>query len=230
VSKSSWIIFTVLVAVVFGSLVLWSQKNTVDVSKINSNKAQAAIVSSGNIADHVFGNKNAKVVLIEYGDFQCPGCGDAHPFVKTVTEKYKANIAFIFRNFPITTKHPNARAAAAAAEIAGLMGKYWPMHNILYEKQTEWSGASAEDRAKLFTSYASQIGLNASDFKKLIDKKDGSVNRKINFDLSLGRKDNVEGTPTFRINGTALSSDKSGTEGAFDAAIRDAIKKAGVTP
>ena len=132
----TWIIFVAVVVVLFGGLIIWSQKDKLDVAKVNTSKIQPATVQSGNIADHVFGNKNAKVVLIEYGDYQCPGCGSVYPTVKTVTEKYKDNLAFVFRNFPLTNIHPNARAAAAAAETAGLMGKYWEMHDILYENQS----------------------------------------------------------------------------------------------
>lgn len=224
----TWIIFVAVVVVLFGGLIIWSQKDKLDVAKVNTSKIQPATVQSGNIADHVFGNKNAKVVLIEYGDYQCPGCGSVYPTVKTVTEKYKDNLAFVFRNFPLTNIHPNARAAAAAAETAGLMGKYWEMHDILYENQSSWSDANANDRTGLFASYAEQIGLTKDAFTKELDKKSGRVNKKINYDIALGRKDNVTGTPTFYLNGKQVSSDDVSSEETFTKTIESALKQAGV--
>src|SRR4051812_16240717 len=117
-SGKGWIIFGAICVVLFGGLVFWSGRDRVDVSSVDTNKIQPASSDSGNIGDHVFGNKDAKVVLMEYGDFQCPGCGSAHPTVKALSEKYKDQLAFVFRNFPLTSIHPNARAAAAAVETA----------------------------------------------------------------------------------------------------------------
>ena len=217
-----------VVAVLFGGLIIWSQKDKMDVSKVDTSKIQPATTQSGNIADHVFGNKNAKVVLIEYGDFQCPGCGSVYPTIKAVSEKYKDNLAFVFRNFPLTNLHPNARAAAAAAETAGLMGKYWQMHDALYENQDGWSEASANDRTDLFAGYAEQIGLNKATFTKDLDAKSSQVNKKINFDIALGRKDSVSATPTFYLNGKELSSDDISSEDAFTKIVENALKEAGV--
>jgi len=93
----------------------------------------------------VLGNENSKVILINYGDFQCSGCAGVHPIVKNITEKYKDKIKFIFRNF-ILSYHTNAKAAAAAAEAAGLQGKYWEMHDLIYESQPSWESLNVEDR------------------------------------------------------------------------------------
>src|SRR6478672_343329 len=130
-TRSRWIIFVLICVVTLGGLVLLSKKDTVNVDKEDPTKAVSETASS--IGDHVYGNKAAKVVLIEYGDFQCPGCGGAFPQLKTIKETYKDQIAFIFRDFPLTTIHPNALAAATAAESAGLQGKFWEMHDMLYE-------------------------------------------------------------------------------------------------
>lgn len=224
----TWIIFVAIVAVLFGGLVVWSQKDKIDVSKVDATKIQSASKQSGDVADHVFGNKDAKVVLIEYGDFQCPGCGSVHPRVKTVTEKYKGDLAFVFRNFPLTTIHANARAAAAAVETAGLMGKYWEMHNLVYESQDEWSESNASERADLFANYAQQVGLDKKEFTKKLSAATSQVNKKINFDQAIGKKINVDATPTFYLNGKELSSDKIGTEADFTKTIENALKDAGV--
>ena len=227
-SAKAWIIFVIVCVVGFGGLVVLSQKNKVDVADVHVNTILPATKASGTIADHVYGNRNAKVVLIEYGDFQCPGCGAAHPRVKSLMEKYKKNVAFVFRNFPLTQLHPNARAAAAAVEAAGLEGKYWQMHNLMYESQGEWSEAKSADRTDLFAQYAVEVGLKAADFKSTLTKKNTDINRKISFDQALGRKVNVSGTPTFYLDGAELGEETFSTDKAFDKAIADELKKKGV--
>jgi len=208
VNKKTWIIFAVVCVVVLGGLVAFSRKNAVDVSGIDQAKQQVATAANGNIADHVFGKSDSKVTLIEYGDYQCPYCGDAYPQVKSVTEAYKDKIAFIFRNYPLPTMHPNAKAAAAAAEAAGLQGKYWEMHNRLYETQSGWSSLSTDKRTDTFVSYAKAIGVK--DIEKFkTDMGASDVNKKINFDLALGNKAGVTGTPAFFLNGKLVSEDVS---------------------
>ena len=187
-----------------GGLVYLSRKDNVDVSTVNVEKPLAASEQSGNIADHVFGKQNSKALLIEYGDFQCPGCGGAHPQIKAITEAYKDKITFVFRNFPLTSIHPNARAAAAAVEAAGLQGKYWQMHNIVFENQENWQSATVDQRDALFTQYAIEAGANKEQFTK--DLTNPNVTKKIAFDQALGKKVKVGGTPTFFLNGTLLDS------------------------
>ncbi len=200
-SNRAWIIFGVIVIGLFGGLIYLGQRNTIDVSGIDQMKIQSASEISGNIADHTYGNKQAKVTLVEYGDYQCPGCGSAYQPVKSTTEKYEDQLSFVFRNFPLATIHPNARAAAAAAETAGLMGKYWEMHDVLYENQSEWQSAGASERTTIFEGYAQTIGLNAKSFRELLTSKSDTINQKISFDQALGQKAGVSGTPTFYLNG-----------------------------
>lgn len=228
-SGKGWIIFGAICVILFGGLVLWSGRDRVDVSGVDTNKIQPAAADSGDIGDHVFGNKDAKVVLVEYGDFQCPGCGSAHPIVKALSEKYQDQLAFVFRNFPLTSAHPNARAAAAAAEAAGLQGKYWEMHNTLFENQDDWSSASTSERGGRFSSYAEQSGLKKSAFEATLSDKSASLNKKINFDIALGRKLNVSGTPTFYLNGTKMEDKQFNSEEAFEKALLAEFKKQDVT-
>lgn len=227
-STKGWIIFAAICVVLFGGLIAWSSRDNIDVSKVNADKIQAASENSGKIADHVYGNKESKVILVEYGDFQCPGCGAAHPTVKAVTEKYKDQLAFVFRNFPLTTIHPNARAAAAAVESAGLNGKYWEMHNAVFERQSAWSEASANDRSNLFTQYAVDSGIEANVFTKTLEDKTAQINRKINFDIAVGRKENVSATPTFYLNGKKLEASDYQSEEALEKTLLAAFKEAGV--
>jgi protein-disulfide isomerase len=228
-SSKTWIIFVAICVIVFGGLVFYSGRDRIDVSKVETNAFQSPTTSSGNIGDHVFGNKDAKVVLVEYGDFQCPGCGSAYPIVKSLSEKYKDQMAFVFRNFPLTSIHPNARAAAAAVETAGKMDKYWQMHDLMYESQDAWSDASGNDRVNLFAGYAQQIGLNKSTFTSTLDDQSTSINKKINFDIALGRKLNISGTPTFYLDGKRLDAAAYNGQEAFEKTIQTALKAKGVT-
>jgi len=213
VTQKTWIIFGALVVVLLGGLVYLSTKNQVDVSNISKNSlignGSAASVAikplsqNGNIGDHIYGDKDAKVVLVEYGDFECPGCGAAYPILKALSEKYDGQVAFIFRNFPLVTLHPNALAAATAAEAAGQMGKYWEMHNLLYDNQNSWASLSASQRTTTFVSYASQLGLNTNEFKQKM--ADSAVSKKIAFDRALGGRLNITGTPTIYFDGKSVN-------------------------
>lgn len=223
-SGKTWIIFVAVVVVLFGGLVVFSQRNKVDVSSINDSKIIGASDANGNIADHIFGKKDSKVVLVEYGDFQCPGCASAHVDVKAVTEKYADKIAFVFRNFPLSSIHPNARAASAAAEAAGLDGKYWQMHNKIYDNQEDWSKASASERTMVFGAYAKQFGMNEKTFTKILEDETTRINKKIAFDQALGRKAGVSGTPTFFINGKKLNEDQFSSKEALEKTILEALK------
>lgn len=222
-SKKTWMIFIVICVAVLGGLIFISRKDKINVDAIDMTKATAASNANGNIADHVFGNKDSKVVLIEYGDFQCPACGSAYPIIKEVTDNYKDKVAFIFRNNPLTAIHPNARAGSAAAEAAGLQGKYWDMHDALYENQTNWSSAAVDKRTDMFVAYASQIGVKDKEkFKKDMESK--AVNDKIDFDLALGKRVPVSGTPTILLNNKKIESDVWSDKDKFKAAIEDALK------
>ena len=209
-SKVRWIIFSAVIVLVLGGLVIYSRISnpSIDVSNLNTNNVIAASAQNGQIADHVFGKADSKVVFIEYGDFQCPSCGGAYAQVKAATEQYQDKVAFIFRNFPLTTIHPNARVASAAAEAAGLQGKYWEMHDLLYQSQSAWENLTGNQRTAEFVGYAGQISLDEAKFKT--DLASSLVNKKISFDQAIGKKIGVDATPTFYLNGTQLSSTDAG--------------------
>jgi protein-disulfide isomerase len=245
VTAKTWIIFVVIVAALFGGLWYASARDKIDVSDVKANSVLAATEASGGIEDHTYGNKKAKVIILEYGDYQCPGCASAYEPLKTVYEKYQDDVAFVFRNYPLVTIHPNAKAAAAAAEAAGLMGKYWEMHDILYQSQNSWSNASASERTGIFETYAQQIGLDRAKFKETLEKKNDQIAKKISYDQALGAKQNVSGTPTIFVNGKLVNQKvkdgklvPDGTNGAaevwsdaelFDKFIlQPAFKEAGV--
>lgn len=203
-TTKTWIIFAVVVVALFGGLIYLSTKNSIDVSDVNVTSVLGADERSGNIADHTLGNTKSKVVLIEYGDYQCPGCGSAYEPLKTVSEKYKDHMVFVFRNYPLVSMHPNARAAAAAAEAAGLMGKYWQMHDLLYANQSTWENAGTNERNTIFEGFASQIGLDQAKFASTLRDQSDVINKKISFDQALGTKVGVTGTPAIYLNGKAV--------------------------
>lgn len=175
---------------------------------------------ASNPSNHVSGAGETGVVLVEYGDFQCPGCGAYFPTVKQVKEKYGDKITFQFRHFPLESIHKNARAAARAAEAAALQGKFWEMHDRLFENQTAWQNTS--DPISTFEGYASAIGIG--DIAKFTeDYKGSAVNAVINADLAEGRAKNVSATPTFVLNDKVLDPSPVNSVEAFSALIDAAI-------
>ncbi len=226
--KNRWIIFGVLCAGIIAGLVFVSSKDKVSVDAVDP----FAVVTDHEINDRVFGNKDAKVTLWEYGDFQCPGCGAAYAKLKTISEQYKDSVRFVFRNFPLTSIHPHAYAASAAAEAAGQQGKYWEMHDKLYETRDTWNSLSAEQRQTKFEQYAKEIGLTIETYKADISSK--AVGNKINFDRALGLKLGVDSTPTLYLNKTKISADitsdvMQGNGQKLSDAIEAAIKASGGT-
>lgn len=191
--------------VTLGGLVLFSKKDSVNVNEIDPSQAVSETATA--IGDQVYGDKSSKVVLIEYGDFQCPGCAAAYPNLKQIKETYKDQIAFIFRNFPLTAIHPNALAASTAAEAAGLQGKFWEMHDKLYENQDAWGTIEASKRTDIFAGYASDIGIDVNQFKE--DLGDPKIAAKISRDRALGQKLNVDSTPTIYLGSTKLTDEET---------------------
>lgn len=232
-SKKAWIIFAVIVVGLLTALVISSRNANppVDVGSVNPTTIQAASSQNGNIADHTFGASNSKVTLIEYGDFECPYCGQAHPQIKAITQQYANQITFVFRNFPITTAHPNAKAAAAAVEAAGLQGKYWDMHNLIYESQSTWQDLTGSDRDNQFLAYAKQLGLDGTKFTA--DVASSAVLKKIAFDMAIAAKIGVDSTPTFYLDGNAVSTDivqdaETSNGDKLRALINTELQKAGI--
>jgi len=199
-TRTRWIIFGLICLLALAGIVVFNKKDSVDVSSTDP-----ASVITGENGDHVYGKTDAKVILFEYGDFQCPGCGGAFAKIKTIKETYKDKIAFVFRNFPLTSIHPNALAAATAAEAASLQGKFWEMHDKLYESQDSWSAISAAERTNVFVQYATSLGLNAEQFKTDMSSK--TVSDKIARDRALAGKLDVSSTPTLYVNDEKLNSD-----------------------
>jgi protein-disulfide isomerase len=166
------------------------------------------------------GNPNAKVTLIEYGDFECPACGAYFPLVQQIIANYSSTILFAFRNYPLYSIHPDAGIAAQAAEAAGLQGKYWPMHDLLYTDQTSWvASAPSSVVAEFFNGYASQLGLNVTQFDT--DINSSKVINKIANDVTTGNDAQVDHTPTFFVNDAQIPNPTSLAD--FESVLNAAI-------
>jgi protein-disulfide isomerase len=166
--------------------------------------------------DHVRGAKDGKVTLVEFGDFQCPACGVYEPLVRQVTTDNAAVLKVVFRHFPLTQLHQNALLAAKASEAAALQGKFWEMHDMLYDKQDEWSkGLNARD---FVLTYATTLGLNTSKFTQDLDSK--AIEDKVLAEYKEGVGLGIQGTPTFFVNGKMIENPQSLKD--FDAVIKSA--------
>ena len=148
---------------------------------------------AANKNDHIQGELTAEIVLVEYGDYQCPHCRNAFGIIKKIQEELGSKMAYIFRHFPVTESHFYARQAAIAAEAAGLQDKYWAMHDIIYEQQDKLSTAGLLDFAK-------KIDLDIARFRR--DIKDEKLANRVDDDFEGGARSGVNFTPTFFINGT----------------------------
>lgn len=225
-NKIKWIIFIVATVGIFGLLVIVSKGNQLDVSGVDPNAIQTAIAANGNIAEHVSGKIGSKVTLIEYGDFQCPACGVSYTTIKPITEKYVNQLQFVFRNFPLTSLHPNGKAAAAVVEAAGLQGKYWEMLDKIYTTQTAWSNLSGNERTSFFESYATALKLDLAKFNT--DIASTAVSSKINYDQAIGFKLDINSTPTYYLDGVKLDPSVSSDATKLTEAINSELTKAGI--
>ncbi len=144
---------------------------------------------------------SAQITLVEFGDYECPACAQYSPLVKQLLTEMPGKINFVFRNFPLT-QHTNAPISAQAAEAAGLQGKFWEMHNKLYETQSQW--AKETDPTSIFISFAKELGLNEEQFKSDLDSS--KVKDKIARDSNDANLINISATPTFYVNGSQMDS------------------------
>jgi protein-disulfide isomerase len=143
--------------------------------------------------DHIQGPHDAPVTLVEYGDYECPYCGMAYPIVKSLQRALGNKLRFAFRNFPLSDSHPHAEQAAEAAEAAGAQGKFWEMHDVLYENQER---LETED----LMSYGDELGLDTNQVAQALE--DGAYKARVREDFRGGVRSGVNGTPTFFINGS----------------------------
>jgi len=149
---------------------------------------------------HAEGPADAPVTIEEFGDFQCPPCAMLHPILKSMEKEFGANLRVIFREFPLVPAHEHALSAARSAEAAGMQGKFWQMHDLIYTNQNAWK--SAFDVRPIFEEYAKTIGLNLERYRQ--DLTSETVQNRIFLDGKRARALGVKGTPTVFLNGREL--------------------------
>jgi len=152
---------------------------------------------------------SSPVVLEEYGDYQCPPCGQLHPVLKQIEHDYGDQLRVVFRHFPLTKIHKNAIAAARAAEAARNQGKFWEMHDRLYRNQNAWKDLA--DARSTFIGYARELGLNVDRFTRDMDSVE--VEQRIASDMQKGSAAGVTGTPTVFIEGHMLRYEATTPDG-----------------
>jgi len=171
--------------------------------------------------DNIKGNKEAKVVIMEYSDFQCPACRSYYLVVREIMQEYGDRVAFVYRHFPLTGIHANAEFAARAAEAAGEQGKFWEMHDLLFEKQSEWSNSA--NVAEIFESYAKLLDLNIEQFN--LDWRSKEIKNFVSAHRVHSLKSGLQGTPSFFINGKQIPNPDSIEQ--FRKIISDALLSQG---
>jgi protein-disulfide isomerase len=180
---------------------------------LNSNQSRD---SSSRVTDTQSSDKTNKnisadtvVTLEEFGDYQCPPCGQLHPTLKKLKQEYGANLNLIFRNLPLTKIHQNALAAAQAAEAARIQNRFWEMHDLLYENQSLWKDDI--NPRSIFIQFAADLGLNTAQFVRDLDDK--QIQMRIEADEDAAAKQGIEGTPTILINGRQLRAEMTTPDG-----------------
>jgi protein-disulfide isomerase len=164
--------------------------------------------------DHAAGSVDAPVTLVEYGDYECPYCGMAHPIVQKLQAALGKKLRFVFRNFPLHEAHPHARLAAQAAEAAGAQGKFWEMHDLLFEHQ------NALERDDIL-GYAKSIGIDADRVSRELES--GVYEKHVREDFRGGVRSGVNGTPTFFINGDRYDGSWANQD-AFLSRLRETVQ------
>jgi len=152
--------------------------------------------------DWIKGNPAAKVVLVEYADFQCPACAIFSKVVEKLSSSYGDRVEFVYRQFPLKQIHRNAEIAAYAAEAAGKQDKFWEMHDILYERQSDWS--ESDEARKLFTDYATTLYLDLGRFQA--DSEAKEIQEKINASYAEAVGLGLTSTPSFILNGKKIEA------------------------
>lgn len=169
--------------------------------------------------DHVDGDPSAPIVLVEYGDYECPHCGTAYPVIKALQRQFHGRMCFVFRNFPLTQAHPHAEHAAEAAEAAASVGQFWAMHDAIFEHQ------NALDDSHL-VRYAESIGVNGSVIESALATERFASH--IRQDFLGGVRSGVNGTPTYFINGQIYDGEYDLT--SLAAALEDELAAATSRP
>ncbi|MGB8508497.1 MAG: thioredoxin domain-containing protein [Pyrinomonadaceae bacterium] len=198
-----------LVAIAIVALLFLRTNDAARTVPLNVNTAPAGTTPIAGLPGaqppHVKGTDSAQITLEEFGDYQCPPCGNLHPVLQKIEDDYGQRVRLIFRNFPLQQLHKNASTAARAAEAAGLQGKFWEMHDMIYEHQAEWK--DLPEPRPIYAGYASRLDLDVERFKADMEKPETGA--RIVTDYRRGLSVGVTGTPTLFLNGRELPADKT---------------------
>jgi protein-disulfide isomerase len=195
------IIALVLLVAAAGTALLLKSNQRVDSSRDTNTE------SSDNAKKNL--SADTVVTLEEFGDYQCPPCGQLHPTLKKLKQEYGANLNLVFRNLPLTKIHHNALAAAQAAEAARVQNRFWEMHDLLYENQSLWKDDI--NPRSIFTKFAADLGLNTTQFVRDLDGQ--QIQMRIEADEDAAAKQGIDGTPTILINGRQLRAEMTTPDG-----------------
>jgi len=223
------IIMCALVAVFLG-LIIWSlvakKSEAIDYDKYDFANYIEGTEDNGYIADHVKGDiEKAKVVIVEYADYQCPGCATSNPRINKLVEEYDGDLAVIYRNY-LLSYHQNGTAAASAAEAAALQGYWKDYADSLFSNQSTWEYASADERTDLFVDMFTEVTNGEGDVDKFKeDMGSDAVSKKISFDMGIGNRIEISGTPSFYLNGEKIDMTNVSTEDDFLEMMRELIDK-----
>jgi protein-disulfide isomerase len=190
-----WACFIIVLGLIIWGLVVAMNKPPIDTSL----KAAPEVTS----ADHVSTTASVPVTLIEYSDLQCPACASYYPVVEQLVREASTTLRFVYRHYPLP-QHKNAQLAARASEAAANQGKFWEMYRLMFENQTRWAELGDSGARQIFAGYAADLGLNVETYTADLDSD--AVKAKVAADLKGGSDIGVNSTPTFFVNGKAISN------------------------
>lgn len=209
-------ILILTVVLLFGGVFLLSRNQSPAPGTLGTNTVQIDYSKGQKI-----GSDSAKVKLVEFSDLECPACLNAEPVVKKIRASYSPDqLQFIYRHFPLS-QHPHSRQVASLAEAAGEQGKFWEMHDKLFETQTTWAKMNNDKATTFFMDLVKQLNLDENKVKKALDEN--TYLSKINDDLTEGQRLGVDSTPTFYLNGRKVDIQLSYDD--LTAAVTEEIKK-----
>lgn len=202
--KNKIILWSIVAIVIIGSVLGIIKLASKSQAPDSGSNASTLTISAINDNENIKGSKEARAILIEYSDFQCPACGAYYPILKKVSEDLGSQARFAYRHFPLP-QHKNAKLAATVAEAAGKQGRFWEMHDLIFQNQSDWS--EEKNAAVIFAQYAQDLGLDLVKFQT--DVASEEIKAKIENDYKSGVKAEVNSTPSFFLNGKKITNPRN---------------------
>ncbi len=185
----------------------------------SSTSSSTSLSTAVSAEDQAKGAETPRITIVEYSDFQCPACGSTYPIVKQVVESYPDDVQFVYRHYPLTTIHQNAQLSAQASEAAALQGKFWDMHDVLFNTQAQWS--NLDNPTDFFATLATSIGIDEAQFRS--DLTSSAVKQRVSKNESEANAMRLPGTPSFFFNGSLI--DHPGSYAGFKTLIDAELAK-----